>query len=60
MLGEFSFSLQLSNTLFQENKIKPNLGCALWAKKINLFNIEEPRSSSRKGGLENGEKKLSR
>lgn len=33
MLEEFSLSLQLSKTLFQENEIKPNLGCTLGPKK---------------------------
>lgn len=36
--------------------MKPNLGYTLPAKKINLFTNEEPRSSSRKGRLEKGEK----
>lgn len=56
MLDEFSFSLQLSETLFQEiqNETKPRLHF-MGQKKIN-FLTEEPRSSSRKGRLEKGEK----
>lgn len=36
--------------------MKPNLGCTLKAKKINLFTNKKPICSSRKGRLEKGEK----